>query len=412
MPHKILKIIAVAAIFVFVGFAVFNLGADYGKKRGRTIIVEGVKNIELSENVSADFGLFWEAWNQLKEFHIRGEEISEEDFIYGAIEGLVESLDDSYSVFLNPSDADKFQEDINGSFSGIGAEIGIREKRLLVISPLKDSPAERAGLKSGDFILQIDETLSDGLSLDEAVKRIRGERGTSVTLLISREKFTEPREFKITREDIVVPTLDWEIKDGGIMYVQLYSFNQNASLAFYDAMIPALQRGIRGIVLDLRNNPGGFLEVSVDLAGWFLERGQLVVAEEWRMGEKLELFAHGNEALKRIPVVALVNEGSASASEILAGALRDQREIKLVGAKTFGKGTVQQIKDLSDGSIIKLTVAHWLLPSGLLIEGNGLVPDYEVEFKELNGDTDTQLEKAFEVLKAEIASSRTIFLLQ
>lgn len=410
MRNKVLRIFAVAAILISGGAIIFNAGANYGIQKGRVIVVEGIDNIESPSVEAADFSLFWEAWNELKKFHLRGDEVSNKDFIYGAIDGLTESLGDDYTVFLKPSDAQKFNEDVSGSFSGIGAEIGIRERRLLVISPLKNSPAERVGLKSGDHILQIDGKSSDGLSLDESVKRIRGERGTIVTLLILREEFSEPKEFKITREDIVVPTIDWEIKDGGIMHIQLYSFNQNVNSAFYSAMIPALQRGIRGIVLDLRNNPGGYLEVSVNLAGWFLERGELVVAEESRTGERTEFYARGNEALKRVPVVVLVNEGSASASEILAGALRDQREAKLVGVKTFGKGTVQQLKDLSDGSMIKMTVAHWLLPSGQLIEGNGLMPDYEVENKEENHDA--QLDKAVELLRGEIAASRTIFLLQ
>ena len=411
MRNKVLRTFAVAVILISGGALIFNAGANYGIQKGRVIVVEGLENIEPQKVEAADFSLFWEAWDELKKFHLRGDEVSNKDFIYGAIDGLAKSLEDDYTFFLNPSDAQKFNEDISGNFSGIGAEIGIREKRLIIISPLKNSPAERAGIKSGDHILQIDGKPSDGLSLNESVKRIRGERGSVVTLLILRDEFSEPKEFKITREDILVPTIDWEIKEGGIMHIQLYKFNINTESAFYSAMISGLQRGIRGIVLDLRNNPGGYLEMSVSLAGWFLERGELVVAEESRTGERIEFYARGNEVLKRVPVVVLVNEGSASASEILAGALRDQREVKLVGEKTFGKGTVQQLKDLSDGSIIKMTVAHWLLPSGQLIEGNGLTPDYEVEFEELENGADVQFEKAMEILREEIASSRTIFLL-
>jgi len=410
MTNKLLKIISAAAVLLLVGAVAFNVGASYGINQGKTIVVEGVQNTS-SVGESADFGLFWEVWDDIKNLHFKGKDVPNNELIYGAIDGLTQSLDDPYTIFMKPSDAKKFNEDISGAFSGIGAEIGIRESKLLIISPLKNSPAERAGLKSGDYIVAIDETSSSGLSLDEAVKLIRGELGTNVNLLILRDGFSEPKDFKITRENISVPTLDWEIKDGSIMYVQLYSFNQNADIAFYNAMTSALRRGIRGIVLDLRNNPGGYLEVSVDMAGWFLDRGKLVVAEESRTGARQEFYARGNEALKKIPTVVLVNEGSASASEILAGALRDQRGIKLVGEKTFGKGTVQQLKELSDGSLLKLTVAHWLLPGGLTIEGNGLEPDYKIKAEDQNEESDPQYDKAVDVLKGDIASSRTIFLL-
>lgn len=412
MSKNAIKAAAIILLLVFIGAVSFYAGKNYGAQQAEVIVIEGAKNVEQPKEVKADFGLFWEAWDKLKKFHIRGEELSEQDLIYGAIKGLVQSLDDPYSDFLNPSDAQKFIEDVSGNFSGIGAEIGIRKGRLLIISPLKDSPAERAGLKSGDHIIQVDETPTAGLSLDEAVKIIRGEEGTTVTLLISRDEFEETKEFKIVRKHIIVPTLDWEMKDGNVIYVQLYSFNENANGAFYDAILAALQSGARGIILDLRNNPGGYLETAVDLAGWFFDRGKLVVAQESRTGERIELLARGNEALKRIPVVILVNEGSASASEILAGALRDQRGAKIVGKKTFGKGTVQQLQELKDGSVIKLTVAHWLLPSGLLIEGNGLTPDYEVEMPAGESEADPQLEKAMEIIKEEIAKSGMFFLLR
>ncbi len=404
MRRKIIKIGIFVVVVAFTGAVIFSAGVKYGRSQAQIIVIEGVKSIEAPKEAGVDFNLFWEAWNKLKELHLKGGEISNQDLMYGAINGLVASLKDPYSSFFNPPDAKRFIEDVSGNFSGIGAEIGTRKEQLVVIAPLKDSPAERAGLKSGDQILKIDDTATSGLSLDEAVKLIRGDVGTAVTLLILHKGTEEAQEIKIVREPIVAPTLDVEKKDGGIIVVKLYSFNENANDAFYGAMSKGFREGMRGMVLDLRNNPGGYLNVAVDLAGWFLERGTLVVSEESRTGEVQKFIARGNEALKNVPVTILVNEGSASASEILAGALRDQRGAKLIGAKTFGKGTVQELQDLRDGSVLKVTIAHWLMPSGKLIEGNGLAPDFDVELtgEDIDQNKDPQLDKAIEVLKDEM----------
>jgi len=263
--------------------------------------------------------------------------------------------------------------------------------------------------------LEVDETSTQGLTVEESVKLIRGQEGTTVNLLIFREGWNEAKKYPIVRERIKTPTIDSKRLEDGIVYIQLYSFNENANQLFFDALKKeGLSQGMKGIILDLRNNPGGYLDVSVDMAGWFLERGKLVVAEEMRGDERTEFFARGNESLKNVPTVVLINEGSASASEILAGALRDQRDIPLVGTKSFGKGTVQQLEPLQGGAMIKLTIAHWLLPNGDLIEGNGITPDYEVELPENGGDEikDTQLDKALEVLKKEISKKNTLFLFE
>jgi len=317
--------------------------------------------------------------------------------------------DSPYSEFFKPEDAKKFEEDISGSFGGIGAEIGSKDGFIVIVSPLKNSPAERAGLKPGDKILMINSTSTEGMSVVEAVKLIRGEVGTEVKLTILREKEEKPKEIKIIREIIQVPTLDYEVKDG-ILIVKLYSFNTNAEELFYKAVVDGfLRQKAQGLILDLRNNPGGFLDVAVDLAGWFLKKGTLVVKEvtrEKNNGGNNHL-ANGNGALKDIPVVVLINKGSASASEILAGALQIQRGVKLVGEETFGKGTVQRLIKLSDGSSLKITVANWVLPNGQILEGNGLKPDIEVKTnneEQDNKDTknDPQLQKALEVVKEEI----------
>jgi len=407
MRHKVLNIILICfSILALLGSGFF-LGFNLGKKTSKIINVRGIANID--NKTSADFGIFWETWSAIHQNYLRDSEVPEKERVYGAVQGLVRSLGDPYSEFFKPEDAKKFEEDISGSFGGIGAEIGSKDGFIVIVSPLKNSPAERAGLKPGDKILMINSTSTEGMSVVEAVKLIRGEVGTEVKLTILREKEEKPKEIKITREIIQVPTLDYEVKDG-ILIVKLYSFNTNAEELFYKAVVDGfLRQKAQGLVLDLRNNPGGFLDVAVDLAGWFLKKGTLVVKEvtrEKNNGGNNHL-AKGNGALKDIPVVVLVNKGSASASEILAGALQIQRGVKLVGEETFGKGTVQRLIKLSDGSSLKITVANWVLPNGQILEGNGLKPDIEVKTNNEEQDSkdtknDPQLQKALEVVKEEI----------
>jgi len=406
--QKLQFILTVAGILILVGGSYFA-GYERGVNNPKTILVEGIKNIE-DEDVTADFAIFWEAWKKLRQNHIDGEKIEDNEFVLGAISGIAGAFKDPNTIFLraDTGDAQKFEEDIQGSFGGIGAEIGLRDNQLTVISPLKKSPAERAGIKGGDKILEIDGFSTVDITLDEAVKRIRGLIDTSVVLNIFREQWTSSRDIAIKRDTIVVPTLDWEILEDGLAHISLHSFNDNVSLAFYDAVIDVMLKQSKGLILDLRNNPGGFLEVAINLAGWFVEKGTVVVKERFREPSSDRIFrANGNGALKDFPVVVLVNQGSASASEILAGALRDLNGVKLVGQKTFGKGTVQELHALRDNSKLKITVAKWVLPNGDIIEKEGLKPDVEVELTEedVEKDRDPQLEKAIEVLKNEIQES-------
>lgn len=378
-------------------------GFGYGLTQTKNIVISGVKSTE-PEDPDADFDIFWETWQALKENHIEGRGVTNEDLVYGAIKGLVGAFDDPYTEFVRPDNSQQFEEDLQGSFGGVGMEIGIRNEQLVVIAPLKNTPAERAGLLPGDKILEIDGESTRGIDIQSAVKEIRGEPGTAVRLEIFREGWSDSREFAVTREIIVVPTLDMEMRDGSIAYIQLYNFNENARTLFSRALLRASEAGAEAIVLDLRNNPGGFLNVAVDLAGWFVERGTTVVYEEHAKGERVPLQTYGSGALKNIPTVVLINEGSASASEILAGALRDLRGIKLIGEKTFGKGTVQEVQHLSDGSILKVTVAHWVLPSGAIIDKNGLEPDIEVArtAEDIEAERDPQLDRALLEIKKEI----------
>lgn len=393
-------IFGIIAAVLLLGGALYG-GYRIGQQDPHVITVKKLTNID-DEEINVDFGVFWQVWEKLKEGHIDGDKVADKDMVYGAVAGLVNSLKDPHTIFLPPSDAKKFEEDVSGNFGGIGAEIGIRDDQLVIIAPIKDSPAEKSGLQPKDKILKVDDEIAVNFNVNEAVKLIRGEIGTKVTLTILRNGWEDPKEFVITRAEIKVPTIDWDVKEGNILHLKFYAFNENAIPMFYNAVVGGLLKGAEGMVLDMRNNPGGFLDVSVQLAGWFVPRGSTVVTEAFRSGENLNFRANGNEALKNFPVVVLVNAGSASASEILAGALRDLRGIKLVGEKTFGKGTVQELQALKDGASLKITVAKWLLPSGAVIEKNGLIPDYEVKITEKDKEVDPQLEKAFEVLKAEI----------
>jgi carboxyl-terminal processing protease len=373
------------------------------------------------ETFKADFSLFWDAVNLVKSKFIDISEVDDQKILYGAIKGVVGALDDPYSAFYNPEDAKKLSQDLIGSFGGIGAEIGIRNGQLVVVAPLKGNPAEAAGLKAGDKILKINDAFTNDFTIDEAVKLIRGEVGTEVSLLILRDGWDEAKEFKIKRAIIQVPTLDWEMRELGegnkkikVAYIKLYNFNANAPQLFYQAALSALLRGIDGMVLDLRNNPGGFLDVSINIAGWFLDRGQVVVRERFSPQDYKDLRANGNGALKDLPLVLIVNAGSASASEILAGALRDSRGVKIIGEKTFGKGTVQEVDDLKDGSSLKISIAEWLTPAGHEINKKGITPDFEVKpnDKDAEEGKDPQLDKALEVLRTEIQKSgRRLFVL-
>jgi carboxyl-terminal processing protease len=389
------KIIGALILAIIIAGGAFYGGVEYAKNTQVIAITDS------REVVDADFSLFWEAVQATKDKYVDESEFNDQELVYGAIRGALATLKDPYTTFFSPSDAKKFEEDLEGAFGGIGAEIGIRNNELVVVAPLKGNPAEEVGLKAGDRILKVDDTVTSGMAVEEAVKIIRGAPGTSVTLLIFRDGFDEAKEFAITRRIIVVPTLDYEMKDGSVMYAHLYNFNGNAPSLFYEMGLNALTRGAKGMVLDLRNNPGGFLDVAVHLAGWFLDRGEVVVKERFRGGEEQPILANGNAALAKLPVVVVVNEGSASASEILAGALRDIRGAVLVGETTFGKGSVQEIENLKDGATVKVTIAEWLTPAGTVIDGEGLTPDYEVKASEKEGE-DPPLDKAMELIWEQI----------
>ena len=397
------RIAAIGIVIVLLAltfYSGFKLGATQTATSGGT---DGTAS-QLLPN--ADFSLFWDTVKSLKDNYYGINTISDQDVVYGAIKGAVQSTGDPYTVFFTPSDAKKFNEDLSGSFGGIGAEIGIQDSQLTVISPIKGTPADNAGLKTGDQILKIDDTIvTSDLSVDEAVNLIRGPIGTKVKLMVMRNGWKAAKEFDITRGTIQIPTLDWKMVNGNIAYIQIYNFSANASSLFYQAALSALLQGAHGVVLDLRGDPGGFLEVAQDIAGWFLPRGDVVVKEKLRSGDENVLRADGNAALAHMPVVVLVDGGSASASEILSGALRDDRNIKLVGEKTFGKGSVQEVQTMRDGSSLKVTIAEWLTPNGHTINKVGLTPDITVPLtdQDVQSGKDPQYDKAIEIIQQEMA---------
>jgi carboxyl-terminal processing protease len=362
-------------------------------------------NKETGVETQADFGPFWKAWNEINEKSPNANKITDQERVYGAISGLVSSLDDPYSVFFSPDEAKAFQEEIAGNFTGVGMEIGVKNKTLTVVAPLKNTPAERAGILSGDQILQIDDTITSGISVDEAVKLIRGERGTIVTLIIFRDGFKEPKEIKITRDIIEIPTLDEELRSDGIFVIRLYSFSANATSLFSQAMQRFIVSDSNKLLLDLRGNPGGYLDAAIDISSWFLPGGKIVVTEDYGENQKPRVFrSRGYGGVKSdLKFVILINGGSASASEIVAGAMQDHKRATLVGTQSFGKGSVQEVVDITKNTLLKITVANWLTPNGHLIHEKGLTPDYKVEFtlKDLEAKRDPQMDKAVKLLLNE-----------
>jgi len=350
-----------------------------------------------------DFSLFWETWKTIEEKYVDREKLNVQEMIYGAISGMIESLEDPYTVFFKPEEAKKFLEDVKGFFEGVGMEIAVKGGQLQVVAPLEGTPAQKAGLRPGDKILKVDGKSTTDVTIDTAIDWIRGPKGTEVTLTVYREEWGQERDVKITRGVIDIPSLKLEmLAEDNIAYLRLYHFSEKASYDFREAAIEILASPAQKIILDLRNNPGGYLDVARDIAGWFLEKGQVVAIEDFGEGrEQQEILAEGNAKLLNYPVVILINEGSASGSEILAGALRDNREVKLIGETSFGKGSVQELTDLRGGFSLKITIAKWLTPKRESITDKGLEPDIKVDLTEEDYEEgrDPQLDKAIEVIK-------------
>lgn len=346
------------------------------------------------ENV--DFSLFWEAYNKLNEEYLG--EINQEDLLYGAIKGMAEATGDPYTVYMTPTEANEFMKEIEGIFSGVGIEVGIRNETLVVISPLSGTPADEAGVRARDEIIKINDEETFDMSLDEAVGKIRGEEGTKVKLTVRRGD--EIKEIEMTRKKINIDsvTLNYQkYKNSEIAILKVSQFTEETPNELSEAVDKIVLRNPEGIILDLRGNPGGYLESAVDMASEFLDEGVVVIEESSEKKENFETTRKGKLLNKKM--IVLIDEGSASASEIVAGALKDRGRAKLIGMTSFGKGSVQIVFDLSKG-ILKVTTSKWLTPKGTSISEVGIKPDVEVEMsdEDLNNFKDPQLNKALELI--------------
>ncbi|MEY8190688.1 S41 family peptidase [Peribacillus simplex] len=363
----------------------------------------------LAPDKHSEFEKLYSTYDTIKDNYY--EEIDQDKLVDGAINGMIKALDDPYSAYMDKKEASSFHESISSSFEGIGAEIQEQDGKIMVVSPIKGSPAEKAGVKPNDIILSVDGKSVEGLSSSEAVLKIRGKKGTKVNLSISRAGEPEPMELTIKRDTIPIETVYAEMLDDGVAKIQVTSFSEHTVQELKTALEEMSKKDMKGLVLDLRGNPGGLLDQAIEMASLFIPNGKVVLQVEERSGKK-EVYKSKNDGELKIPVVVLIDDGSASASEIVAAAVSESADIPLIGVKSFGKGTVQTAQDFEDGSNFKYTAAKWLTPEGNWIHKKGIKPDINVKLpdyaslpyispdKELKAsDSSSEVKAAEEMLK-------------
>lgn len=416
------KYVIFLALFILAGGIGYNLGrrkATIGIGPDKRIIL----NQETPKDASVDFSIFWDVWQRIHRYYIDAAVLDTQKMVWGAITGMVSAAGDPYTVFLPPKENKEFKEDLGGEFEGIGAQLGLKDNRIIVISPLKGTPAERAGIKPGDYILKVDDVDTVGWTVPQAVTKIRGPRGTSVNLNILHENSQKPIDLTIMRDTILVPSVEMWVKKVGeiteiggleetgkldqakkVAYLRLSRFGDHTNDDWDKAVSEILSaklnngRALAGLIFDLRNNPGGYLEGSVFIASEFIKEG-IIVSQKNSDNTKEDYSVDRKGKLLDIPLVVLVNKGSASAAEIVAGALRDYKRATIVGETTFGKGSVQTPFDLTQGAGLHITTGKWLLPKGDSIAKVGVSPDVEVKLDDTTtATTDGQLAKAIELL--------------
>lgn len=398
--HAALLILGIVIALVF-----YNLGFNSGKEHLSSSIT-GIENTDEGIPVNIDFAPFWRAWNLINEKYVPAsttvKAVGSQEKIWGAIQGMTSSLGDPYTVFFPPVESKLFEADIRGNFEGVGMQILAQDGAITVIAPLKNSPAEKAGIMAGDRIIKIGDKETSSISTEEAVQLIRGAKGTPVTLTVFRSGEGEPFDVKITRDVINIPTINTKELPGGIFDIELYNFSAQSPNFFRAALREFILSGNDKLILDLRNNPGGYLEAAIDMASWFLPSSKVVVREDFgpTQDEKVYRSKGYNVFSDDLKFVILVDGGSASASEILAGALAEHGKAILVGDKTFGKGSVQELVDITSETSIKITIARWLTPNGISISQNGIEPEFIVKYtlEDREAQRDPQLDKAIEIL--------------
>lgn len=412
LGKKITNFLLVLSLGIFL----FGSGYKIGEYQTSISKVErpnyNVLNATPNEKVkNIDFSLFWDTWNTVEKKFIDKKKLDPQKMFYGSIKGMIAALDDPYTFFLTPEENKQSKDDLGGKFEGIGAQLGLKDNQIIVVAPLKNSPAEKVGIKAGDVIVKVDDQSVKGWTLPQAVSKIRGNKGTKVKLTIDRNG--KELVFTITRNQIIVESIELSYESRQdcknscpkVAYLKINQFGENTNNE-WDKKVNDItdkwsQKQMKGLVLDVRDNPGGYLDSSVYLANEFLPQGKLVVKQESTINENKNYYVLRFGKLQDIPLVILINKGSASASEILAGSLRDHKRARLVGEKSFGKGSVQEALDLKTGAGLHVTVAKWILPNGDWINSKGIEPQIKVENKIKEGNTmtkqdDAQLEKAIE----------------
>jgi len=401
----IISVLLLIASFTGVFFVGYFVGFE---KKNTEVVLADVSGKDDPISDSVDFGPFWQTWQVLDEKFVDGangtstkDKITDQDRVWGAIAGMTESLGDPYTTFFPPVENRQFEETIAGNFGGVGMEVGIKDDQITVIAPLANTPAKKAGILAGDKIIKVDDLAVASMSLDDVIDKIRGEKGTAVRLTIQRNSEKDTREISIIRDTINIPTIETEKLKNGVFVIRLYNFSANSPNLFRKALREFLEAKTDKLVLDLRGNPGGYLEAAIDMASWFLPADKVVVYEAKKGDEEKDYRSKGYDIFTdNLKMVILVDRGSASASEILAGALKEHGKAILVGEKTFGKGSVQELISITPETSLKVTVARWLTPDGHSLSGDGLEPDFKVLItkEDVLAGKDPQLDKAIEIL--------------
>ena len=411
--NPLIQKIGMGVVCLVVVAGSFFIGTYVGQSHAQVDTSANIQNKDTGKPDGVDFSTFWKVWNILDDKYVATHGVgtstlalvsstsTDQQRVYGAIKGMTEALGDPYTVFFPPEEAKSFQDEITGNFEGVGMELGIKDDTLVVVSPLKDTPASKAGLLAGDKILKIDNTVTSGLSIDKSISLIKGPKGTVVTFTIQR-KDGQPFEVKVTRDVINVPTLETTKRPDGVFVIRLYTFTSQSPDLFRDALRQFVLSNSNKLVLDLRGNPGGYLDAAVDIGSWFLPAGKTIVRESFGAGkDEIVSSSKGyNIFNNNLKFAILIDSGSASASEILSGALHEYGKAILVGTKSFGKGSVQELVQITPDTTLKVTIARWLTPNGVSISGNGITPDYVVNVTpdDIKNGNDPQMEKAVQVL--------------